>query len=102
MIVKRIKELAKQRHLSVYQVEDQLSLGHNTIYQWNHRQPSILRVQKVADFFDVSVDYLLGRTDDLKPNVDLTENQDVVFTYEGKKISEQQLALIKSILRNNK
>jgi transcriptional regulator with XRE-family HTH domain len=101
MIVEKVKELAKQQGLSVYQVEACLGFGHNTIYQWNHRQPSIYRVQKVADFFGVSVDYLLGRSTEPKQRVDLTENEDVIFTYQGKKLSEKQLGLIKTILRNN-
>lgn len=56
-----IKELCKQRGISIYQLEEALNFGRNTIYQWNKRVPGIDKLQKVADYFNVSTDYLLGR-----------------------------------------
>ncbi|MCO5478503.1 helix-turn-helix domain-containing protein [Enterococcus gallinarum] len=56
-----IKELCKQRGISIYQLEETLNFGRNTIYQWNKRVPGIDKLQKVADYFNVSTDYLLGR-----------------------------------------
>lgn len=102
MIVDRIKELSKKNHITIYQLESELNLGHNTIYQWNKRQPSISRVEKIADYFNVSVDYLLGRASEKKLQVELKQNDNVIFTYEGKKISRKDLAIINSILRSNK
>lgn len=102
MIVERIKELTKKNHITVYQLESELNLGHNTIYQWNKRQPSITRVEKIADYFNVSVDYLLGRESQRQPQIELKQDKDVIFTYEGKKLSPADFAIIESILRNNK
>ena len=62
-ILERIKKLCKQRDMNVYQLEEALGFGRNTIYQWNKRTPGIDRVKLVADYFNVSTDYLLGRTD---------------------------------------
>lgn len=45
----------------------ELGLGKNSITRWDENKPSVDRVQKVADYFGVSVDYLLGRTDDPTP-----------------------------------
>lgn len=59
-IVDRIKDLSKARNMSIYDLEDKMEFGRNTIYQWNKRNPSIDRVKKVANFFNVSVDYLVG------------------------------------------
>lgn len=39
----------------------ELGLGKNSITRWDENKPSVDRVQKVADYFGVSVDYLLGR-----------------------------------------
>ncbi|HIB1875246.1 TPA: helix-turn-helix domain-containing protein [Enterococcus faecium] len=62
-LLERIKKLCNQRGISVYQLEEKIDIGRNTIYQWNKRTPSTEKIQKVADYFDVSTDYLLGRTD---------------------------------------
>ncbi|MFT8883010.1 MAG: helix-turn-helix transcriptional regulator [Liquorilactobacillus hordei] len=96
-----IKQLAKERNMSVYELEETLGFGKNTIYQWSHRTPSIERVKKVADYFGVSLDYLTGRTS--KKNIskiDLANVPDGVLTFEGKTIPEDELEIIRHLLRN--
>ncbi|MEX0415482.1 helix-turn-helix domain-containing protein [Bacillus sp. C30] len=65
VITEKVKELCQNRGITVSKLEEELEFGHNTIYQWKKRTPSIERVQKVADFFDVSIDSLLGRTEQM-------------------------------------
>ena len=49
------------------------------------------RFAKVADYFDVSVDYLLGREERETPKfVDLSED-DTVFSFDGKEISKETM-----------
>src|SRR5690625_294066 len=62
--LERIKKLCKDHSISVSVLEERIDLPNNTIYQWKARTPGTGRLQKVADYFNVSVDYLLGRTDD--------------------------------------
>jgi len=62
--LERIKNLCETHGITVPILESQLKIPNNTIYQWNKRTPNTTRLEKVADYFDVSVDYLLGRTDD--------------------------------------
>lgn len=64
MLLERVKKLCSEKGITVTQLEDRLNLPHNTVYQWKKRTPSTERLQKVADYFDTSVDYLLGRTDE--------------------------------------
>lgn len=71
----RIKELCKERGITVSILEDKIELPNNTIYQWKSRTPSTDRLKKVADYFDVSTDYLLCRTDQ-KRYYDLTEKDE--------------------------
>ncbi|AWC29287.1 helix-turn-helix domain-containing protein [Bacillus cytotoxicus] len=61
-ITEIIKQLCQKRGISISKLEEELGFGQNTIYQWKKRTPSVERVQKVADYFNVSTDYLLGRT----------------------------------------
>ncbi|EIW2091286.1 helix-turn-helix transcriptional regulator, partial [Enterococcus faecalis] len=41
-------------------------IGENSLYRWDKTSPQSDKLQKVADFFDVSTDYLLGRTEKKK------------------------------------
>ncbi|EUJ33123.1 HTH domain-containing protein [Listeria floridensis FSL S10-1187] len=60
----RIKELAEEQHISLKELGIKLNLGENAIYQWKKRTPGIDKIEKIADYFNVSTDYLLGRTND--------------------------------------
>ncbi|KRL01430.1 helix-turn-helix domain-containing protein [Liquorilactobacillus capillatus] len=102
--VDRIKKLAKDQKMSVYELEEELGFGRNTIYQWTKRTPSAERVRKVADYFGVSIDYIMGRSQssDAYPEIDLADTEDVILTFEGKTIPQEDIELIKQLLRKNK
>ncbi|MBQ9673056.1 MAG: helix-turn-helix transcriptional regulator [Ruminococcus sp.] len=61
----RLKELRVKRHLSQVRLAMELNMNQNTIcrYETEVRQADYKTLIKIADYFDVSVDYLLGRTD---------------------------------------
>ncbi|HEM7263648.1 helix-turn-helix transcriptional regulator [Enterococcus faecium] len=87
----RIKELAKKQGKSVNKVEEDLGYGKNVLYRLKNSNPSTERLQEIADYFDVSVDYLLGREEKETPkHVDLSEN-DTVFSFDGKEISKETM-----------
>ncbi|HBK5193179.1 helix-turn-helix transcriptional regulator, partial [Enterococcus faecium] len=87
----RIKELAKKQGKSLNKVEEDLGYGKNVLYRLKNSNPSTERLQEIADYFDVSVDYLLGREEKETPkHVDLSEN-DTVFSFDGKEISKETM-----------
>ncbi|MDT2849028.1 helix-turn-helix transcriptional regulator [Vagococcus carniphilus] len=55
----RIQDLAKKRGLNVTTVATDLGFSQNLFYQWKTSKPSSVRLQKVADYFGVSSEYLL-------------------------------------------
>ena len=65
----RLKELREERHLSQVFLGMELGMNQNTIsrYETGAREPSIKDLILFADYFGVSVDYLLVRTD--KPEI---------------------------------
>lgn len=63
MLVERIRGLAKERKISLAQLERDLDFGNSTIRKWDDSRPSIDRLLKVAEYFNVSLDYLEGRSD---------------------------------------
>ena len=65
----RLKELRKKRNITQFKLAMDLNMSQNTIsrYETGAREPSISELIKIADYFEVSLDYLLEReksTDD--------------------------------------
>ena len=61
-LLDRIRELSKERGVTVAQVERGAGLTVTTIAKWNRITPGIDKVALVADFFGISIDELIGRT----------------------------------------
>lgn len=66
-VFERIKKLANNQGKGVSKVATDLGFSENLFYRWKTSEPKARDLQKVADYFDVSVDYLLGRTDAPEP-----------------------------------
>ncbi len=66
MLNVRIKELRTAHGLTQVEFAKNLSVSKQAVSNWenNNIQPSIDMLVKIADFFGVSTDYLLGRSDD--------------------------------------
>lgn len=64
----RLREIRKARGISQLKLAMDLSTNQNTIsrYETGEREPGITELIALADYFDVSVDYLLERTDNPK------------------------------------
>ena len=60
---KRLKELRKEMGLTQTQLAKSLGATQRQISFWENGQiePSIFWLIKIADFFDVTIDYLVGR-----------------------------------------
>jgi phage repressor protein len=80
----RIKDLAKQKGISLNALEKKLGYSRNTLYSMKDKKPNAERVSEIADYFQVSTDYLLGRTDE--PSIARK------FYHDGKEIDVEQLA----------
>ena len=80
IIGKRLCELRKSAHLSQAKMAKCLDIKQTSVarYETNISDPSLKVLLKYADFFDVSLDYILGRTDkpqgkqyDYRPPMDI-------------------------------
>ena len=67
----RLKELRKKKGVSQLKLATDLNTTQNTIsrYETGEREPGINELIKIADYFNVSVDYLIGRTENPKMNI---------------------------------
>ena len=66
----RLKELRKKKGISQLRLATELNTTQNTIsrYETGEREPGIDELIMLADYFNVSVDYLIGRTENPKIN----------------------------------
>lgn len=104
-VLEKIKLLTKQRGISIVRMEEDLGLGKNTAYRWNNKTPNPETLEKLADYFHVSVDYLLDREDGISwvsesDFLDLEEmlNSNIDMAFGGDKLTEEQKRRVKDIV----
>lgn len=104
----RIKELAKKQGLSINLLEEKLGYSRNTIYNLKNSKPSTERISEIADYFNVSTDYLLGRTDNPRIASDDTASEYTTEdlrkmarnakTFDGKPLTDEDVDAITNII----
>ena len=106
----KIKELADKRGISLTKLEEDLGYSRNTLYKLKSQKPNAERISEIADYFNVSTDYLLGRTDnpaissDLVTTadgrtVDLSNLRERVVLFDGKPLSDEDVDKIAQIIK---
>lgn len=71
-------------------------------WEYGRTEPDFQMLDKIADLFNVSTDYLLkGKNNKNVKTADLADNE-TIFTYEGKQIPAEDLEYMKRILRGGK
>lgn len=75
----RIKELCTRNNISIAELERTLGFGNSSIKKWkNTSSPSIDKIVKIAGYFDVSIDYLLGRSDIESSVSEIMGDEDII------------------------
>ena len=105
-----VKDLCENQGISLNTLEEKLGLGKNSLYGLKRNQPSAERLQQIAVYFNVSTDYLLGRTEN--PNiardtvttpdgrvVDLSNLRERVVLFDGKPLSDDDVDKIAQIIK---
>ncbi len=61
----RIRELRNEQRITQLKMALDLNMSQNTIsrYENGEREPGIAELIRIADYFHVSIDYLVGRSD---------------------------------------
>ena len=105
----RVRELAKKQGLSINQLEDKLSFGKNSLYGLKKSNPNSKIIEKIADYFNVSTDYLLGRTDNPRiasdkvadyTTEDLRKMAKNAKTFDGKPLTDEDVDAPTKSLKN--
>lgn len=106
-IVEKIRMLCNEKVMTIAELERNLGLGAGTVSRWNVRVPGVDKVQKVADYFSVSTDYLLGRVEtpqwateqdvlDIERALQLNST---VVAYDGIELTEEEKEQVSAIIR---
>lgn len=106
--LEKIKELAQKQGISLQKVAEDLGYSINYLYTLKEKTPKSDRLQEIADYFNVSTDYLLGRTDN--PAIagddtiagytsdDLRKMAENAKTFDGKPLTEEDIDAIQNII----
>ena len=102
----KVRELARKKGLSLNQVEEKLGYSKNTLYSLKRQKVSSERLQEIADYFNVSTDYLLGRTEnphiakdgDASAPLDLRDIAAQSMLFDGKPLTEEDIDFITAVL----
>lgn len=98
----RIAKLRSDAHMSQFQLAKVLGIGTSTLgmYETNKRKPSPKILNRIADYFNVSTDYLLGRDNKekaTKKGMSLDEALDSVMSYDGSPVTDHDRETMKNL-----
>lgn len=96
----KFKELRKEHHYTQKDIANILDVKPTTISAWElgNNSPRMDMLQKISDAFNVDTGYFFDEKSD--QTVDLDD--DVIFTYEGRKIPKEDLETIKRFMRGSR
>lgn len=87
-LLERVKYLANKQKISLKELALKLGMGESAIYKWDKSAPSTDNLKKVADYFGVSTDYLLGRE---KPQIVEDDKLKVIASHIDDDVTEDDM-----------
>jgi Predicted transcriptional regulators len=99
----RLKELREKRGISQAVLAREMKISQGTIGNWESgtREPNFVMSKRIADYFGVTIDYLLGSSDINEAHTDEITFDD--FTYamqnETRTLTEKDKALLLTMAR---
>lgn len=104
--LEKIKELSYKRHINLQKVAEDLGYSVNYFYSLKEKTLKSDRLQEIADYFGVSTDYLLCRTDNPaiagekapEQEIELDDLDGRIMLFDGKPLSDDDKRAIKGII----
>lgn len=97
-----IKELRKKKRMTQRDLAKAMKVSQQTVGAWETGRaiPGADTLSELADYFNVTTDYLLGKPEMKKEtDIDLDNALDNAVAYNGKPISDDDRAMAKSLLQ---
>ena len=85
----RLKELRKQAHLTQVELAKRLGIGQSSYADWERgkKKPTQDNLVKIAQVLNVSVDYLVGNSEE---KLDELDNIELLFRMNSKGLTEEE------------
>lgn len=103
MIIERLKKLRKEGKLTQKDIATFLNISQPAYQQFESgkKKMNLETMEKLADYFNVSTDYLLGKTYIPDPDleVDIDKAIDNSVAYDGTPITDNDRMIIKDFLK---
>jgi transcriptional regulator with XRE-family HTH domain len=113
-LYENVREAAKEKGYSINRLEKELGFARSYIGKFKTITPSIDKIQKIADFLDVTTDYLMSG-DKAENNLTARDNRDIAkdldsimaklsskedgpVSYNGENLSDESMDLFKEEL----
>lgn len=95
-MLEHLSELRKKRKWSLQDTADQLGMAKSTYagYESGYREPSLQSLSQIADLFETTVDFILGRTTEDKELIEITQlinHSDHGLTIDRQQMSSDEL-----------
>lgn len=104
MFTERLKKLRKKEKLTQKDIARFLNISQPAYQQFESgkKKMNLETMEKLADYFNVSIDYLLGKTDipDLDLEIDIDNAIDNSVAYDGTPITDNDREIIKDFLKD--
>ena len=98
MFHKRLAELRSKAGLTQQELADKIKISRATYaqYEIGRRHPDYETLQRLADYFEVSIDYMMGRSGIMQPEFEAKEDQELYEII--KKLSDEDKDYVKGLL----
>lgn len=114
-VFERIENLRKQKKISQGKLEKELGFSNGSISKWKTSMPNPERLQKLADYFGVSIEYLISGEELLEPALTTKDEKDIAkdlenimnkirngedgpLHYNGEEIDEESLSFLEDAI----
>ena len=118
-IYERIESLRKAKKISQGRLEKELGFSNGSVSKWKNSTPTPERLQKVADFFGVTVDYLMTGKENsnssavlsprnerdiakkLEETLEQLESRQEALMFDGEPMDDRTRELLRASLENS-
>lgn len=101
-MVKNLKALRSKMGISQQQLADVIGVTQQSVNKYeNHSvEPDIYTLIKIADYFETTIDYLVGRVSNVEQNENRITNEEKSMIYSFRKLNPDEKQIIRLCIKN--
>lgn len=104
----RLKQLMSENNVTSKQLSEHTHIGKNMVKYWSDHGnlPRWNTLKAIADYFNVSVDYLIGKSDIKNPTANNDDGKNTIKiagrdgSYIEKRLSDEQIEMLKTMINS--